>query len=1090
MKQGGRCVSAISVLFVVAVLIAWLASPAMAQTTDGNILGTVFDSSGATVPEATVELLNMATGVKTMTRSDAQGNYRFGNVLAGNYTLTVSASGFVTTSLKNVAVELNRTATANVTLAVGAVSTAVEVTAAAALIDASTAQITSAYESRLATELPVSSNPSGGVLNLSLIGGGVGSSGGIGAGTGPSVGGIRPRNNNFTVEGVDNNDKNVTGPVINVPNDAVGEFSVLQNQFSSEFGRASGGQFNVTVKSGTNEIHGSLYEYFMNRNLNANDQAAARQGVLSPPRYDQNRLGANAGGPIRKNRWFIFGLYEYNPRGDAGVPSAPVYAPTSAGYATLASMTSISRANLDMLQKYAPAAPVQARTATVNGTAIPIGIYQIVAPAYVNNYNWLISTDLTISPRDQLRARFIDNDTLGISTGAQLPVFYMPQNSYAKLASLSEFHTFTPGLVNELRLAWNRNTNAKDIPALSWPGLDVFPNVVIRNDLNLNIGPDTNSPTVVAQNSYQLVNNLSWNHGRHDLKFGIDLRSQLFNTSYVSRVRGDYEWTTLEKYLNDTIPDYLAQRNVGGKVYSGNSPAYYGFANDSFRLRPNLTFNLGIRYEWNGVSKSMKEWDLNKLADVPGVLTFAAPQPTKTNFAPRFGFAWSPGRAARTAIRGGFGLAYDQWFDNIGIQARPPQANSSVDVTGNPGTGFLAKGGILPSARAADLTPAQARAATSYYLDPVQKLPYAMTWNFGLQRSFANDYTVEARYVGTKAIHLVMQGQLNRNSLVTPDFNLPTYLQAPTQATLNALTISTATFTQLRTTAAFNPLLPYGFTSAIIAYQGRGNSRYNGLALDLKKRYSHNFLLNVAYTLSHTTDDSTAELNSVVATPRRPQDYNNYSAEHSDSALDHRHRFTLTPVFDTPWFSTHNNPLVRNLLGNWELSGTLTAETGTWATPQSGVDSNQNGDSVSDRVILNPGGAEGTSSGVTALKNSSGATVAYLAQNPNARYIQAQIGAYANSTRNILRTPGIRNVDMTISKTVVFTEKRRLQFAASLFNAVNHPQYTLGNINNITLRKTAGSANMYIPGNPSFAQWDQVFSSNPRAMQLSMKVMF
>lgn len=1074
----------------VAGMAALLAGLLGAQTTDGNIVGTVFDTSGAAVPDASVELLNTATGVKSITRSDSLGNYRFGNVLIGNYTLTVSASGFATTTVKNLGVELNRTTTANVTVTPGAVSTAVEVTAAAALIDASTAQITNVYESRLATGLPLASNPAGGILNLALVGGGVGSSGGIGAGTGPSVGGIRPRNNNFTVEGVDNNDKNVTGPVINVPNDAVGEFSVLQNQFSAEFGRASGGQFNVTVKSGANEIHGSVYEYFMNRNLNANDQAAARQGVLSPPRYDQNRLGGNAGGPIIKNRWFIYGLYEYNPRGDASVPSAPVYSPTADGYAKLASMSSVSKSNLEMLQKYAPAAAAQTRTTTVNGAAIPIGIYPVVSPSFVNNYNWLVSTDFTISSRDQLRARFIDNDTVGINTGAQLPVFFMPQQNYGKLASLSEFHTFAPNLVNELRLAWNRNTNAKNVPAFSWPGLDVFPNVVIRNDLNLNIGPDANSPTIVAQNSYQLVNNLSWNRGRHDLKFGVDLRSQLFNTSYVSRVRGDYEWTTLEKYLNDTIPDYLAQRNVGGKVYSGNSPAFYGFANDSFRLRPNLTLNLGVRYEFNGVAKSMKEWDLNKLADVPGVLTFAAPQSTKTNFAPRFGFAWSPGRATKTSIRGGFGLAYDQWFDNIGIQARPPQANSSVDVTGNPGTGFLAKGGILPSARAADLTPAQARAATSYFLDPIQKLPYAMTWNFGVQRSFGKDYTVEARYVGTKAIHLIMQGQLNRNSLVTPSFNLPTYMEAPSQATLNALTISTATFTQLRTTSAFNPLLPNGFTSAIIAYQGRGNSRYNGLALDLKKRYSSNFLVNAAYTFSHTTDDSTAELNSVVATPRRPQDYNNYTAEHSDSALDHRHRFTLSPVFNTPWFATNGNPVVKNLLGNWELSGAVTLETGTWATPQSGVDSNQNGDSVSDRVILNPAGAEGTSSGVTALKNSSGATVAYLAQNPNARYIAAQIGAYANSTRNILRTPGIGNVDMTISKTFVFTEKRRLQFAANMFNAMNHAQYTLGNINTINLRKTAGSANMYIPGNPSFAQWDQVFSSNPRVMQLTLKLAF
>ena len=353
------------------------------------------------------------------------------------------------------------------------------------------------------------------------------------------------------------------------------------------------------------------------------------------------------------------------------------------------------------------------------------------------------------------------------------------------------------------------------------------------------------------------------------MKFGIDLRAKIFGSTYISRARGDYQWTTLEKYLNDTVPDYIAQRTVGGKVYSGNAPAYYGFVNDSYRFRQNVTLNLGLRYELNGISKAMKDFDLNKIADVPGVLTFQAPVSTKKNFAPRVGFAWSPGRSAKTSIRGGFGMAYDQWFDNIGIQARPPQATSVVILTGKPGTGFLANGAI-PNTAGSTLTPAAARASTSYYLDPLQRLPYAITYNIGAEHSFGKDYTLGARYVGTN---------LNRNALVTDTFNLPTYLQAPTQATLDSLKITTATFTQLQTTAAFNPLIASGFTNTITAYQPRGNSRYDGLAIELKKRYSRNLLLNLAYTLSHTTDDSTAEFNSVVANPRHPQDLNNYTAE-------------------------------------------------------------------------------------------------------------------------------------------------------------------------------------------------------------------
>ena len=1066
------------------------ATPAHGQATDGNVVGSVYDSTGAAVAGAAVELLNLATGVRATSSTDAQGAYRFGNVLIGTYTVNVAAAGFTPASLKDVAVELSRTSTANLTLTVGNVTSAVEVSSAPALLDTTTAQIGNSYERRLATEHPLSANPSGGVYNLSLLSAGVASSGGIGAGTGPSVGGIRPRNNNFSVEGVDNNNKNITGPIIYVPNDAVGEFTVLQNQFSAEFGRGSGGQFNVTIKSGTNQLHGSFYEYLLNRHLNAIDQSAARQGVRSPPRFDENRVGGQAGGPILKNRWFVYGLYEYNPAGRASVSSTPAFAPTAAGYATLAGLPNISKSNLEMLSRFAPPAPAPVRFTPVNGTPIPIGIFSTIRPSYSNSYNWLISSDYSISAKDQLRVRYLNNENQGLDTGASLPQFFTPQPVYSKMASLGEFHNFAPNVNNELRLAWNRNNNTRLMPDVAWPGLDVFPNVVIRNDLNVDIGPNTNSPAAVIQNTYQLVNNLSWTKGRHDLKFGIDFRSQIFGSNYVPRGRGDYQWTTLERYLNDTIPDFIALRNVGGKIYSGNTRAYYGFVNDNYRLRSNLTINLGLRYELNGVSKSMKEFDLNKLADVPGVLTFQAPVSTRNNWAPRVGFAWSPGRSARTSIRGGFGIAYDQWFDNIGTQARPPQANANVDLTGNAGAGFLAGGGIPASARAASLTPAQARAATSYWLDPVQKLPYAITMNIGVQRTFAKDYTLEARYVGTKGVHLIMQGQLNRNSLVTEAFHLPTYLQAPTQATLDALKITTATFTQLRATPAWNPLQPHGFSTAIIAYQPRGNSRYHGLALDFKKRYSRNLMFLAAYTLSRNEDDSTAELNSVVATPRRPQDYNNFAAERSYSPLDRRHRFTYTAVYNTPWFSAHQNVLAKNVLGNWQVSGTYTAETGTWATPQSGVDSNQNGDSATDRAILNPNGVPGSSSGVSALRNSSGATVAYLAQNPNAQYILAQIGAYANSGRNILRTPGINNVDMTVAKNIALRERYSLQLRADMFNAMNHPQFTLGNINSIRLRSTSGSANMFIPGNPLFGRWDQVFSSNSRVVQITAKLSF
>src|SRR5437763_4705301 len=254
----------------------------------------------------------------------------------------------------------------------------------------------------------------------------------------------------------------------------------------------------------------------------------------------------------------------------------------------------------------------------------------------------------------------------------------------------------------------------------------------MRTDLNLNIGPDPNGPQATLQTTYQLVDNVSWNKGRHDLKFGFDGRDLIAASTFIQRNRGDYEWTTLNGFLNDTIPDFIAQRNVGGKPYSGNNMAYYFFANDNWRFNRNLTVNLGLRYEFNGVAQSMREFALNSIADVPGVLVFRAPEPQKNNWAPRVGFAYSPGTGGRTSIRGGFGMAYDQVFDNVGTNARPPQATSTVDSLVTEATGYLANGGILPNASATALTPATARAATSSFLPSQIKAGYSINWNFGI----------------------------------------------------------------------------------------------------------------------------------------------------------------------------------------------------------------------------------------------------------------------------------------------------------------------------------------------------------------------
>ncbi len=320
-------------------------------------------------------------------------------------------------------------------------------------IDTNTAQITNNYDARMTSDLP-SATVGQGVINLSLLSAGVATGGGVGVGEGPSVGGQRPRNNNFTIEGIDNNNKAVTGPLVYVPNDAVQEFTVLQNVFQAEFGHSSGGQFNTAVKSGTNGFHGAAYDYLQNRNLNAIDQSVQNAGFKSNPRYDQNRLGGNFGGPIKKNKLFFFGDFEYNPTGQTASTASGLAAPTAAGFATLSALPGINATNLKIMQQYSPVAPTadqgpQSYTLPNGGTVnIPIGTPNITAPNFQNWFYAVGSVDYNLSDKDQLRGRFIYNKNSGFppTHEPQLPAFFLAVPATYYLATLTEYHNFTPSL--------------------------------------------------------------------------------------------------------------------------------------------------------------------------------------------------------------------------------------------------------------------------------------------------------------------------------------------------------------------------------------------------------------------------------------------------------------------------------------------------------------------------------------------------------------------------------------------------------------------------------------------------------------------
>lgn len=1091
---------------------ALLSAVGLAQVVSGDLTGNVYDATGGTVPNAAVVAKNDATGIETTTRTTTAGDYHLGNLPVGTYTLTVTAPGFTAAQVKSVTVQLNKVSTANVTLQVGASTETVDVVAAAPTIDTTTAHVANSFETKEIMDLPSASSGSG-VLNLSLLNAGVATSGAVGLGTGPSVGGQRPRDNNFMVEGIDNNSGSVTGPLVSVPNDAIAEFTVQQNQFSPEFGHSTGGQFNTVVRSGTNDLHGVAYEYLENRNLNAADNLNFIDNIPLHPRYDNNRFGGSLGGPIKRNKAFFYGLYEYNPIGLSG-SAGLLYAPTAAGWSTLASIPNINQSNLSQLKKYLGTATSAIPAATVGGyplvgpgnaslgqqnpataRSVEIGQLGIIAPAFTNNEAGVASVDYNLSEKDSMRGRFVLNRSGTIDTAASLPVFYttVPTNNY--LATFSEYHTFTAALINEFRLGYNRYSNNYPAGNFTWPGLDQFPNVNVF-ELNAQLGPDPNAPQFGYQNQYQLTDNVTWTRGNHTLKAGFDGWRQISPQSFTQRVRGDYEWTYLSDYLFDYNPDYLAQRSLGNPIYWGNRDLLAGFINDNWKIRPNLTLNLGLRYEYNGVPASEKLQSLNSAASVPGLIAFGSPEAQNDNWEPRIGIAWSPGTSGRTSIRAGFGRSFDVLIDNFGLLTLPPQLSTTQDVTGLNQGGFLAGGGIPPSTPSSGLSVADARAGTGGYV-PNQVRPESLQWNFGIQHTFAGNYTFESRYMGTRGIHLPVQIQLNRQPVVNASNALPLYYAMPSQAALNALP---NTLDALN--AAYNAhgdiipgYLNAGFTGIITSYQPWGSSTYHGWANQLTRRFSNGLEFVGAYTWSHNIDDSTAEVFSTYTTPRRPEDSTNLRLDRSNSALDHRQRLTFQVIYDLPWYKSSSNWLMRNIVGNWELAPIYTYQTGTFFTVQSGVDSNLNGDSAGDRTFVNPAGNPTIGSGATALKNSSGATVAYLVTNPNAGYIQAPKGALPNGGRNTEHLRPIDNVDMSFMKRFTFHDHYSMEFAGRFINIFNHPQYVGGFLNDVapassSVTTSTSVHNFLIPTSSLFGDPTTAFSSNPRTIQVSAKFTF
>ncbi len=1050
------------ILMFVLVLASASALAVLGQATGGAVTGTVSDANRAVVPNVTISIVSKENGLKLTTQSSTAGSYSFPNVSVGTYTLKAESPNFAPAT-QEIKVSLNQTVTAEIVLQTKGLQETVNVsTDSEILVQTDTSQLGKSFDSRQVIDLPTFGNQNQLALLAPNV---VERSAGV-RGSGGAVGGTRPRGNAFTVDGVDNNDPVQTGPINAVIQDSIQEFTLLTNNYNAEFGSGTGGQFNTITKSGTNRFSGSGFYYGQRDRFNA----PSTQVVGSKPAFKDDRYGFTIGGPILKNKLFFFSAYERQKTVSAGSTYSFV-APTAAGLTRIAALPGASAYIVNLLKTYTMQAPTQNFLQAVlapavncaatpnNVNCIPFGNASVTSPNGLTNQQYLINIDYSPNSNNQFRFRFNNQTTsaeqVGGSQGGAIAAFNNLFAFRSKLFSSTWVKTINSNLVNDFRFSFR--DHVQDYP-LKDKAFSNFPTWVDA-ETGIDFGPGGPLPQgTPLDRNFQFFNALSYIRGEHTFKFGGEFRSLRVNNIFLPRSRGDYIYGSFDELISDAVPSFSALRGVGSGAFTGNQKFFNAFAQDDWKVRPNLTLNLGIRYEFSTILEGSQSQALNAISNVPGVIEFGVPKNQHLNFAPRVGFAYSPGseggvshflfgNPGQSSIRANFAMSYYSNFQNLPEIALPPQTQSELNPNNsgiNPARPFLQNGG-LPGALPAITNAASARLITQARI-PDQISPYSLAFSLSYQREITHTMAIEFRYLHTSGHRLPVQIRLNAG-VVPGNLGLPTFLSTPTAVQLAGLTNTLGAINAQRRTA----LGQYGFGANVTEHSLVGHSDYDSGSVTLTRRFANNLSFTAAYTFSKTMDDSTNELNSSAINPRRAQDAFNLRNERGLSALDVPQRFVTSFLFEVPFFNKSKNAFARAFLGGWQINGIFQAQSGQPFTPLSGIDSNRNGDSAGDRTIINPNGVRGTGSAVRAVNaagqtvaSGNASTVAYFAVNPNAQYIQTGFGAIATAGRNTLRSKGFSRTDTALLKDFRFRETMKIQIGAEIFDIFNQRSPTIG----------------------------------------------
>jgi len=1060
-----------------------------AQQITGSVRGTVLDPSGAVVQSASVSARQTETGLTRSAMTDHSGAYVLLELPVGHYQLQVEARGFQTYVQQGIILNVNETATIPVRLVVGAETQQVQVMADAQLIQGTVTSLGKTVSGREVLDLPLDGRN---FTQLGLLQPGVvpltpgleEAGGSLRAGQAYAVNGQRPESNNFLIDGANNFNGVDGGFVLKPPVDAITEFKILTHNASAEFGQSLGSTTNIITRSGANSFHGALWEFLRNDTLDATNYFAATTEPLK-----QNQFGGTIGGPIRRDKTFFFGYYEgfRNRQGETDSSTVPSLLERQGDFSTVCTEGFTggfcNNPNHQLFNVFLnqPYPNNQFDLSTVNpisqgllnyfplpNTGTNIFTSTQIVRQDSNQYGVRLDHYLTAS--DILNFRYTISDGSQFNpiptSGASVPGFPVGQEQRAQNFVAQEAHTFSPSMIGVFRFSYLRNkflygerTNHTTPASLGFeydPSLElaVGPPFIQVNGYTT-VGDPITGPRNTFENAFDYSGSLSWVHGRHEFKFGGGYQHLQVNVLQSIASNGFFVFApfpvvpnAFASFLFGQPVFFLQGRGDFSRGIRGN--ALNSYVQDTFKVTPRLTLNLGVRYDlpfpYTEIKNRQTLWIPGRqstvVPDAPDGLLYPGDKgvpagliPTfKKGFAPRLGFAWDPTGSATWLVTSAYGVFYEPYYTGQGgplqspISAPPYLQTLQISVPN-----FSDPFNGNPPVSGQFATP-----LTNLTLAPNLPLPYAQDWDLNIQRSFRSDLLFEIGYVGTKGTKL-------------PRFveaNPAIYIPGVDAGGKPISTSDNADQRRIHSGCTLDPASPPCTYSSTGFIEGIANSSYNALEASLSKRFSHGISFLASYTYSKSIDDASSF--NMTGSASKPvagendlaQNPFDLAAERGRSLFDSRHRFVLSYQWSLPfWRQPH--AWYQQILGNWQVNGIATLMSGTPFTVFDSTDFSVQGSApeisgfFSNRPNLVAG--QNPNSGPRTPND-------WLNKNAFQQVIHdpnSPVQQFGTAGRNIAQGPGYANWDFSAFKNIRMAESKEFQFRAEFFNILNHTNFRL-----------------------------------------------